>query len=211
MGMIKPMAAEFQSIARTRVLVRDVMNSPVITARPEEDIRTLSEKMSRAGVGSVIIVDQDLPVGIITDGDIVSKIVSKDLVPSRKIAKEIMSTPLRMIESEKEIIVAAREMRSARIKRLGVSYKNKLLGIISMSDIVSVTPELFDIISEKTRILTTEGTRRPSYFAGYCDQCGNWSDGLLEIDNRFYCEECRTDGSTRESNIESALEESSSD
>jgi CBS domain-containing protein len=185
-------AVGFQPVVRTRVFVREIMNSPVISSDPEENVRTLAEKMTSARVGSVVVLDHELPVGIVTDGDIVSKVVSKDLVPSSKKAREIMSAPLRMIESEKEIIEAAREMRSSRIKRLGVSYKKRLVGIISMSDIIAVTPELFDIISEKTKILTSQGTRQPSFLAGYCDQCSEWSDGLVEIDDRFLCEECRT-------------------
>jgi signal-transduction protein with cAMP-binding, CBS, and nucleotidyltransferase domain len=185
-------SAPFEPVVRTRVLVREVMNSPVLSAVPEEDIRSVSEKMSRAKVGSVVVMKNDLPAGIITDGDIVSKVVSKNLTPSGVRAEEIMSTPLRTIESEKEIIEAARQMVSHKVKRLGVSYKRNLVGIISISDILAVTPELFDIISEKRAMMTSERIREPSYLAGYCDHCNQWSDVLLEVDNRFLCEECRT-------------------
>ncbi len=156
--------------------------------------------MSGARVGSVVITEDDLPIGIVTDGDIVTKVVSKDTVPSGVRASEVMSIPVHMIESEKEIIEAARIMRSFKIKRLGVSYRHNLVGIISISDILAITPELFDIISEKARIVTSEATREPSYLAGYCDYCNQWSDVLLEMDNRFICEECRTgkDGSDSE-------------
>lgn len=186
------MASGFEPIVRTRLFVREVMNSPVITASPQEDIRTLAERMTKARVGSVVIIEQELPVGIVTSGDIVSKVVSANFLPSQKTTGEIMSAPLRMIQSEKEIIEAAREMRSAHIKRLGVSYKKRLVGMVSMSDIISVTPELFEIISEKTRILTSPDTKQLSHLAGYCDQCNQWSDGLIDMDGRFVCEECRS-------------------
>jgi signal-transduction protein with cAMP-binding, CBS, and nucleotidyltransferase domain len=176
---------------RTRVLVREVMNSPVVTAQPNEDIRSIAERMSLARVGSVVILKDNLPIGIVTDGDIVSKVVSKNSIPSSIYAEEIMTSPLRSIESEKEIIQAARQMVRFKIKRLGVSYKHNLVGIISISDIVAITPELFDIISEKRAIMTSESERPPSYLAGYCDQCNQWSDVLLEIDSKFVCEECR--------------------
>lgn len=182
------------------------MNSPVITASQKENVKQISEKMSDAKVGSVVITRDELPIGIVTDGDIVTKVVSRDVVPSGVIASEIMSTPVHMIESEKEIIEAARIMRSFKIKRLGVSYKHNLVGIISISDILAITPELFDIISEKARIVTNEATREPSYLAGYCDYCNQWSDVLLEMDSRFICEECRTgkDGSESELGEETA-------
>ncbi len=177
---------------RTRVLVREVMNSPILSAAPDEDVRTISEKMSRARVGSVVILKDNLPMGIVTDGDIVSKVVSKNLTPSAVKAGDIMSSPLRTVESEREIIEAARDMVGHRIKRLGVSYKRNLVGIISISDILAITPELFDIISEKRAIMTSDNVREPSYLAGYCDHCNQWSDVLLEMDNKFMCEECRS-------------------
>lgn len=194
----------FEPVVRTRVLVREVMNSPVVTASPDEDVRTISQRMSDAKVGSVVVMDKDLPIGIITDGDIVSKVASKDAISSSVKASQIMSTPLRTIESEKEIIEAARQMRKQRIKRLGVFYKQNLVGIISISDIFAVTPELFDIISEKAKMMTTEGPRQPGFLAGYCDQCNQWSDVLLEMDSRFVCDECRSGArASEESSVES--------
>jgi signal-transduction protein with cAMP-binding, CBS, and nucleotidyltransferase domain len=196
----------YEPVVRTRVLVREVMNSPVLSAAPDEDVRSVSEKMSRARVGSVVVMSKDLPLGIITDGDIVSKVVSKNLTPTAVRAGDIMTSPLRTIESEKEIIEAARQMVSHKIKRLGVSYKRNLVGIISISDILAVTPDLFDIISEKRAIMTSESIREPSYLAGYCDHCNQWSDVLLEMDNRFLCEECRTGKENPEEMSESSEE-----
>ena len=196
----------YEPLVRTRVLVREVMNSPIISASPEEDVRTISERMSRAKVGSIVVLKDNLPVGIVTDGDIVSKVASKNLTPNTVKAIDIMSSPLRSIESEREIIEAARQMVSHRIKRLGVVYRRNLVGIISISDILAITPELFDIISEKRAILSTEAIRQPSYLAGYCDHCNQWSDVLLEVDNRFICEECRSGRGVSEEDFEASEE-----
>jgi CBS domain-containing protein len=182
---------------RTKVMVREVMNSPVITADPSESIQEISIKMTASKAGSVVITENDRPVGIVTDGDIVTKVVSKDSRPSSIRAIDVMSKPLHMIESEKEIIEAARAMRKFGIKRLGVSYKNGLVGIISISDILAITPELFDIISEKAMIMTSQASKEPAFLAGYCDSCNQWSDRLLEIDGRFMCGEC-TSGNPEE-------------
>ena len=190
-------ASKFASSVRTRVLVREVMNSPVISGEPNESIKQISEKMTASRVGSVVIVENDVPIGIVTDGDIVTKVVSKDSKPSLIRASDVMSKPLHIIESEKEIIEAARAMRRFGIKRLGVSYKRGLVGIISISDILAITPELFDIISEKTMIVTGRASAQPTYLAGYCDNCNQWSDSLLEIDGKFLCNEC-TSGKTDE-------------
>jgi len=198
-------SSNYSSPVRTRVLVREVMNSPVITADPNESIQRISQKMADSKAGSVVITENDRPIGIVTDGDIVTKVVSKDSVPSSVKALEIMSKPLYTIESEKEITEAARAMRKHGIKRLGVSYKNGVVGIISISDILAITPELFDIISEKAMIMTSQASKEPSFLAGYCDSCNQWSDRLLEIDGRFICNECTTGNVDEE--IQTAAEE----
>jgi len=172
-----------------------------MTSNPDETVVQISGKMAASKAGSIIVLQNDLPVGIVTEGDIVTKVVSKDIKPSAVAAKDIMSSPLRMIESEKEITEAARMMRKLGVKRLGVVYKAKLVGIISITDILAVTPELFDILSEKTRVLTGEATRVPTYLAGYCDVCNQWSDKLLELDNKFVCNEC-TSGDEDEGDVE---------
>jgi signal-transduction protein with cAMP-binding, CBS, and nucleotidyltransferase domain len=181
------------------------MNSPVITAEPNESIQQISQKMAAAKAGSVVITENEKPIGIVTDGDIVTKVVSKDLRPSSVKAIEVMSKPLYTIESEREIIEAARAMRKHGIKRLGVSYKNGIVGIISISDILAITPELFDIISEKAMIVTGQATKEPTFLAGYCDSCNQWSDRLLEMDGRFLCGECTTGNPDEE--IQNAVEE----
>lgn len=181
------------------------MNSPVITAAPDESIQEISMKMAASKAGSVVITENNLPLGIVTDGDIVTKVVSKDSTPSTVKAIDVMSKPLHMIESEKEIIEAARAMRTHGIKRLGVSYRNGLVGIISISDILAITPELFDIISEKAMIMTGQASKEPAYLAGYCDSCNQWSDRLLEIDGRFMCGEC-TSGNPEEDELQNAVD-----
>ena len=174
----------------TRVMVKDVMNSPVITAPPNASVKELANKMSDTKVGSVIIMDNDKPIGIVNDWDIVSKATVRDELPSKMVAKDIMQ-PLQTIESEEGITQAARLLRKHNIKRLGVTYKNKLVGVISSSDVIAVTPELVDVVSEKANMLRGEMGRNPTFISGYCDECNEWSDYLQHTDGKFICEECR--------------------
>src|SRR5579883_1379750 len=180
-----------RSIA-TKVLVREVMNSPVISGSENETADQLAKKMVKYSIGSVIIIDGEDVKGIVTDGDLVNKVVARNLLPSEVKAKDVMSSPLQTIESEKDVTDAA------RLKRLGVTYKGKVVGIVSMSDIIGVTPEIIDIVSEKARILSGGSGQRASSVSGYCDNCNQWSDNLLEIDGKFICEECRIDQSRRD-------------
>ena len=137
----------------TRVLVRDVMNSPIISSSPDSNIKEIAEKMKSERIGSIVIFKEQEPVGIVTDWDIVTDGFSRDVPPSSITSSEIMKK-LYTIEGEATITEAARMLRKHNIKRLGVVYKNRLVGIISSSDVIAVTPELIDVVSEKSALIT---------------------------------------------------------
>jgi CBS domain-containing protein len=176
------------------MLVRDVMSSPVVTAAENLPLDEVAKLMRKHNIGCVIVSDKDgKPIGIITERDIVERVVAENIKPGEIKAKEIMSAPLVTIDSEKTISDAAREMSRLNIRRLAVMYKGDLAGIISSKDILAVTPELIEIIQEKARIenqnIMEEAEESSS--AGYCDNCGEWSDDLREVEGSFLCEECR--------------------
>jgi CBS domain-containing protein len=174
----------------TRVLVRDVMNSPVISASPHDTVKDIATKMKEEKIGSIIIMENEKAVGIVTDWDIVSNAVIKDIKPTMVKASDIMQK-LHTIEGEEGITEAARVLRQHNIKRLGVVYKNRLVGIISASDVIAVTPDLVDVISEKASLMRGEIGRSAGNVSGYCDECGEWSDLLQFDEGTFSCEECR--------------------
>lgn len=179
---------------RSEMLVKDVMSSPVVTADDSTPASDVAKLMEKHNVGCVIINDKTgRPIGIITERDLVVRVVAKNLQPGEVKAKEIMSSPLVTISSEKTVSDAAREMSRLNIRRLGVMYKGELVGIISSKDILAVTPELIEIIQEKARIENQSMMEEHEGFssAGYCDSCGEWSDDLREVEGSFLCEECR--------------------
>jgi len=180
---------------REPMLVKDVMTSPVITISEGESADKAAVLMEKHKLGCVIVTtENDKPIGLITERDIVTRIVAKDIQPSRVTAREIMSTPLITIDPEENLFEAARRMNRLNIRRLGVVYKGKLIGIITSKDIVAITPELIEIIQEKARIANEGGAERVMerpLLAGYCDNCGQWSNNLREVEGNFLCEECQ--------------------
>lgn len=188
----KPVREHADANMTTRVLVRDIMNSPVISASPNDSLRDIAKKMRDEKIGSIVIVENDKPIGIVTDWDIVSKGLVMDATPSQLHAKDVMQE-LHMIEGEAGVTEAARLLRKHNIKRLGVIYKNRLVGIISSSDVIAVTPELVDVVSEKAAIIRGELgiSRSAGKVSGYCDECGEWSDLLQYDEGTFICEVCR--------------------
>ena len=195
----KPVRQHTDPHMTTRVLVRDIMNSPVISASPSDTLRDIARKMKDEKIGSIVVMDNNKPLGIVTDWDIVSLGVVKDVKPSEIKAKDVMKE-IHTIESEEGITEAARLLRKHNIKRLGVVYKNRLEGIISSSDVIAVTPELVDVVSEKAAIIRGELgiTRPPSNVSGYCDECSEWSDLLQHDEGTFVCEVCRGEASVAE-------------
>ena len=178
---------------RARMLVKDVMSSPAITVDEDASINEVARLMEQHKIGCVIVTDKDeKPIGMITERDLVIRVLVKNAKPSKTTAKKIMTSPLITIDPDDSISDAARRMSQLNIRRFGIMYKGNLIGMVSSKDILAVTPELIETIQERTRIegFAEEELQHPP-LAGYCDQCERWSDNLKEIEGNFLCEECR--------------------
>jgi len=184
---------------RTRMVVKDIMSSPVVTSDEDATSDKVANLMDENDLGCVIIANKaGKPVGIITERDLVIRVLAKNLMPDAVQAREIMTTPLVTIQPEATISEAARRMSRLDIRRLGVLYKGNLVGLISSRDILGVMPELIEIIQEKTRIEsataeTEENEIEEAPLSGYCDRCGVFSENLKDIDGQSLCEDCRID------------------
>ncbi len=181
---------------RPRMLVKDVMSSPVITINEDDNVQEVAQLMDKNDVGCIIVTDKNQKsVGIITERDIIRRVLSKNTLPSKMKAKKAMTTPLVTIDPEETLTEAARRMSRLNVRRLGVIYKGNLVGLISSKDIVAVTPELIEIIQARAEIekepATEEEEPAPPTYEGYCDHCGQWSEDLKEIDGQLLCEECQ--------------------
>lgn len=179
---------------RTKMLVRDVMSSPVITMDENSASNLAATAMDQNDLGCVIVTNASgKSIGIITERDLVIRVLSKNLKPDTVKAKEIMTTPLVTIEPDATISEAARRMNRLDIRRLGVIYKGNLVGIITSKDVLGVMPELIEIIQERSRIegaASNEETEEVP-LSGYCDRCNVYSENLKERNGQNICDECR--------------------
>jgi CBS domain-containing protein len=87
---------------------------------------------------------------------------------------------------------AMRLMDKHKIRRLGVSYRGRLSGIVTDRDILRIMPTLMEIMREKKKINDTFPGKTPS-LVGYCDRCEIYSRNLVVVEGEFLCEECRAD------------------
>ena len=100
---------------RTKMLVRDVMSSPVITMDEDETSNKAAVSMEKNDLGAVIVTNKaGKSIGIITERDLVIRVIAKNLKPDTIKGKEIMTTPLVTIEPEATISDAARRMTQTR-------------------------------------------------------------------------------------------------
>ena len=108
----------------TKMLVREAMSSPVVSVEENEDIVQVANKMREQKVGAVIVLNATgNPVGIVTERDIVNRVVADGVDPNMVMASKVMTSPLKMVEPELELMDAMKMMDKENIRRLGVIYK----------------------------------------------------------------------------------------
>jgi CBS domain-containing protein len=118
--------------------------------------------MQENRVGSLVVTRYDRPVGIITERDLVYKVVAQKLDPSFTPVKSIMSSPIKTIESTAKVGDALATMSKNKIRRLAVVKEGKIIGLVSQRSIVSDNREEQVLLPE----LEKPGVKR----CPYCDQ-----------------------------------------
>jgi len=127
------------------MLVRDVMKKEVITAGPEITLREASKVMAKHGIGSIVIIKDDKIVGLINERNVLVAVAQgkdADLVT----VEEIMIKKVATIEPGEKIEDAVNVMIENQIKKLPVIDGDKLIGIITASDIIVIEPKLIEEI-----------------------------------------------------------------
>ena len=131
--------------------VKDIMTKEVVTIDPNKSVFEAAELMSSEGLGCVIVVIKAFPVGIITERDIVRRIVAKRASLDVKVT-EVMTKTLITVDPDTSLKDAARVMSTNKIRRLIVLKNNKLVGIVVASDFVrnvgkkTTTEEILDAL-----------------------------------------------------------------
>lgn len=120
------------------VSIENAMRAPPITARSSETASTLMEEMVHFDIGSIIILEDDEPVGIVTEKDIVRRVLKTEGDVLKTRAKDIMSSPLITIEISKTLEEALMIMTEKNIRRLCVIKDDKLAGVVTQRRILHV-------------------------------------------------------------------------
>ena len=117
--------------------VKDVMIEKIASLDYSSMIKNAAKLMDDKNIGCIIVTREELPIGIITERDFVKRIASKEK-PLTSSIEEVMSSPLISIDPDETVWEAAEKMKTNNIHKLPVLQDNKIVGIITTSDLVEI-------------------------------------------------------------------------
>jgi CBS domain-containing protein len=143
------------------MLVGELMTEKLETIDSSSTAQEASKKMRDKKIGSLVVLDNNnRPIGILTERDLVRKVCANDANSSKIFVKEIMSSPLVTIGSSSSVEIAADTMAQNKVRHLlvveedeNISEVNKPLGIITPSDFVGYLKENLNIDDVNAKIL----------------------------------------------------------
>jgi len=137
---------------QTGYKIMDIMTNKPVTAPKDMILKDAAALMEKEDVNSILIVEDDRPVGIITDEDIVRKCVAKGCDAKKLKIKDIASVELTTITPEKDVFEALTLMRDRSVRQLPVVNKGKIVGFLTLKAILKIQPDLIDLWIEKYEI-----------------------------------------------------------
>jgi len=128
--------------------VKDLIKRKVVVIEPDDPVKLAAKRMEDKLVGSLVVIDGDRPVGIITDRDIALRVVAREKSPDTPV-KEVMTKDPVTIREDATFFELTKTFRDAAVRRLIVVDKDgKLVGLISIDDVMELlTTEFANLIA----------------------------------------------------------------
>ncbi|MBP1910794.1 CBS domain-containing protein [Thermococcus stetteri] len=169
------------------ITVGQVVKRKAVLVRPDDTIHKVAKILARNKVGSAVVVDENEEiVGIITDRDILDKVVAKGKDPKKVLVKEVMTKKPVTIEDDYTIQDAIDKMMDKGIRRLLVTRVGKPIGFVTAADLLAA---LNSMNSEEE-----EETEEETEVYGICEICGQYGPlykVYIEGQEKWVCESCK--------------------
>jgi len=173
------------------VIVKEAMKTNLAIVEPTTTVLDAAKLMKKRKIGNVLVVEKKLPVGILTESDILKKVVTEEKNPKKILVKDVMTTPVIVIDPYCSLEDAIKTMGKCNVRRLPVIENDELIGIITQKDISIISPILHEISREWYDITVRDETHyKKQVFSGKCEDCGILSTNLKNIDGRLLCDDC---------------------
>lgn len=177
---------------KTGYSVGDCMTEDPLVTNPDISIKDCAKLMKKHKIGSIIIVDKGKPIGILTNQDIVFRVVAQGINFKEPISK-FMSTNLIKVFPKDDIFDALDVMNKNMIRHISVIKKGKLIGFLTLKDILKIEPALFDLYVDKidSRIAGNNNLNPLYENDGICSICGNYAKRLFDVNGTEMCALCK--------------------
>ncbi|MEM2992414.1 MAG: CBS domain-containing protein, partial [Candidatus Caldarchaeum sp.] len=119
--------------------VRDVVKSPIISIEEDSSVVEAAKVMAEKKISGIVITNKGKPVGLVTERDVVSKVVAAGKDPSQTTVKEVMSKPLITIDIEATLLEAVDLMNRKKVRRLLVTRDDEIIGLFTIRDVLALS------------------------------------------------------------------------
>ncbi|MFC1685500.1 cyclic nucleotide-binding/CBS domain-containing protein [Nanoarchaeota archaeon] len=182
----------------------DIMTRTFVSVSPNVSVAVCSKEMLSKKVGSLIVKEGQKLLGILTEGDVIKAIAMKNELSKIK-AREIMTKKVVTVSPNEDLYGALKKMKVKKVRWLPVTVKGRVIGLITVKDIIVLEPRLFDIVAEFTpireeakKIKTIQARRSKKALQmgevwireGACQECGAYGV-LYQRDGALICEDCK--------------------
>ena len=130
------------------IKAEDVMTTEVAIMNENISVKKAAEIMAQEDLSAIIVMVEGKARGIVTERDILKRIVAEGKNAAKTQLKEIMSSPLVTIGPSTDLEEAARLMFEKKIKNLPVTHENRLMGLINLQDICRLQPEILRLLKQ---------------------------------------------------------------
>ncbi len=178
---------------RTGYPVSIAMTKKPVVVSPSTPISECAKKMAAKHVGGLMVTEKKKVLGILTEQDIVRKLIAKGKDVRKATADNVMEESIYTISPDDDIYEALIKMRDLNIRHLPVVFRNEIVGLLTLKDILKIEPQLFDLLVERFEVKEEQDKPIFSRRSGECASCGEPSDDLEEVDGMMLCEKCRLD------------------
>ncbi|NWG11655.1 CBS domain-containing protein [Candidatus Bathyarchaeota archaeon] len=128
--------------------VEDVMIREVITIDENSSVKEAAEVMNKFEIGCLIAIRKGKAMGIITERDLLKRVVADVKDTTKTKVKDIMTSPLVVVEPAMELEEAVKLMFQMKIKKLPVVDGKRLVGLVSLTDIARFQPQMIKILKQ---------------------------------------------------------------
>ncbi|ASI98635.1 CBS domain-containing protein [Thermococcus celer] len=173
-----------------RIAVGQVVKRKAIIVKPDDTVHRVARILSRNKVGSAVVVKDDEIVGIITDRDILDKVVAKGRDPKTVKVEKVMTKNPVTIEDDYDVQDAIDKMMDKGIRRLLVTRLGKPIGFVTAADLLAA----FNAYNSEEEVGEEEAEETEVY--GICELCGQYGP-LYRVyiggEEKWVCESCKDD------------------